>query len=465
MKKNYLYPIFFCLVGIACIMTACKKEKISDEFNNEIVPPLTGTDRKPVAYAGNDTSITWPANAVRLDGRMSYDPEHSVISYHWSKIAGPGTGTIASERAVQTEVTHLTEGVYLFELKVTDAGGLTGSDTMQVTVLHQITDPMVDVYVAGSERNGMNSVAKYWKNGNSVSLSDGNYNAMATAIAIHNGDVHVIGFETRGNITVALYWKNGNPVFLTNGYSRATAIAVSDNDVYVAGWEIGNNGTRISKFWKNGVPVSISGNPPASAMAINGNDIYVAGSENDGDSYTYIGESGDTVYANYSVAKYWKNGIPVTLSNGHSDATTTAISLSGSDVYVAGWEYSGDVFVARYWKNGVPVNLVNGNYTYATAIGMAGNDLYVAGWGSNGPGQIRGKYWKNGSPFLLPTNANEPRITSMAFYGNDVFIAGYDYDYNGTNYSVAKYWKNGIAVPLTNESSQAIANGIAVVPR
>jgi len=41
-----------------------------------------------------------------------------------------------------------------------------------------------DVYVAGYEDNGSVSVAKYWKNGHAVSLTDGTKNAHAESIVV-----------------------------------------------------------------------------------------------------------------------------------------------------------------------------------------------------------------------------------------------------------------------------------------
>ena len=55
-------------------------------------------------------------------------------SYLWTKIAGPASVTIANANAATTLVSNLTEGIYQFELKVTDAGGLFSKDTVQVTV-------------------------------------------------------------------------------------------------------------------------------------------------------------------------------------------------------------------------------------------------------------------------------------------------------------------------------------------
>ena len=87
------------------------------------------------------------------------------------------------------------------------------------------TSTQVDVYVAGYEVNGSVSVAKYWKNGNPVTLGEGYANSITVSI----NDVYVCGAGVGG----ATYWKNGSPVIL--GVGGANSIAVSGNDVYLAG--------------------------------------------------------------------------------------------------------------------------------------------------------------------------------------------------------------------------------------
>ena len=42
----------------------------------------------------------------------------------------------------------------------------------------------------------------------------------------------------------------------------------------------------------------------------------------------------------------------------------------------------------------------------------------------------------------------------------DVYVAGYEY--NGAGISVAKYWKNGVARPITRGGHNSFANSIAV---
>lgn len=454
--KNLLGGVYRFELNVTDDKGASAKDTVMITVNAAI-------NRPPVANAGNDTSITLPAITANLDGSKSTDPDNNISSYQWTKIAGPSSYSITNTNTIKTEVNNLVEGVYQFELKVSDADGLFARDTIQVTLNQLASNSSVDIYVAGAESNGTRTVAKYWKNGIPVSLSDGSNNALATEIAISGSDVHVIGFEIVGNITVARYWKNGTPVFLTNGYSRTTDITVDGNDVYVSGYEFTGNGSG-ARFWKNGTPIAFAGNPPPGFVAISGNDIYVAGTENDGDQYSFIGESGDTVYAKNSVVKYWKNGTPVTLSDGRNNANVTDIAISGSDVYVVGLEQVGNDRVTKYWKNGVPVTLSNSG-SIENGIAISGNDVYVAGSGSNGYGFVAAKYWKNGNPVILPTNYREPHATDIAIFGNDIYVVGFDYDYGRTNISVAKYWKNGVAVAFTNGAFFASAYSIVVMPR
>ena len=93
------------------------------------------TNHPPVACAGADRTITLPTDTVTLDGSCSTDSDNNITSYLWTKIGGPASLTIANANVVTTLVSNLTEGIYQFELKVIDAGGLFSKDTVQVTVL------------------------------------------------------------------------------------------------------------------------------------------------------------------------------------------------------------------------------------------------------------------------------------------------------------------------------------------
>jgi hypothetical protein len=107
-----------------------------------IVDAVITTNHPPIANAGTNQTITLPTNAVNLDGSASTDPENNITSYLWTKISGPSSFNITNTTATQTQVTNLAEGVYLVELKVTDAGGLFAKDTMQITVQIIVPPPL-----------------------------------------------------------------------------------------------------------------------------------------------------------------------------------------------------------------------------------------------------------------------------------------------------------------------------------
>ena len=91
------------------------------------------TNQSPTANAGADQSITLPTSTISLSG-SGIDPDGTISSYFWTKISGPSTGTITNANSASTSVTGLVQGVYQFELKVTDNNAATAVDTVQITV-------------------------------------------------------------------------------------------------------------------------------------------------------------------------------------------------------------------------------------------------------------------------------------------------------------------------------------------
>jgi hypothetical protein len=87
----------------------------------------------PTANAGNDQSITLPTNSVILNG-SGKDSDGSIVSYQWTKISGPNSGSINKANSSSANVTSLQIGTYQFELTVTDNRGAIAKDTMQVKV-------------------------------------------------------------------------------------------------------------------------------------------------------------------------------------------------------------------------------------------------------------------------------------------------------------------------------------------
>ena len=124
MKRVLKIATVISMMGVL-VHLSCQKKFLCPDCNS---------NKPPVAHAGKDTTIILPVDSVMLDGSASTDPDNNIVSYAWTKISGPSSFNIVNVNAVQTQVSNLTEGVYQFELKVTDAGGLFLKDTVQITV-------------------------------------------------------------------------------------------------------------------------------------------------------------------------------------------------------------------------------------------------------------------------------------------------------------------------------------------
>ncbi|MEO6731288.1 MAG: T9SS type A sorting domain-containing protein, partial [Ferruginibacter sp.] len=107
-------------------------------------------NQAPTANAGTDKTITFPANSTSLSGSGT-DIDGTITGYAWVKIAGPASGTIATANSATTAINNLVQGVYSFELTVTDNNGATGKDTVQVTVNSAIILNKLPIANAGAD--------------------------------------------------------------------------------------------------------------------------------------------------------------------------------------------------------------------------------------------------------------------------------------------------------------------------
>jgi hypothetical protein len=90
-----------------------------------------GVNRTPLANAGPDALVATGVT-VTLDGSASKDPDGSELSYRWSQLAGP-EATLSTPTAATTELTATAEGIYTFELAVSD-GSAQAKDLVVVRV-------------------------------------------------------------------------------------------------------------------------------------------------------------------------------------------------------------------------------------------------------------------------------------------------------------------------------------------
>lgn len=156
MKWRYLLSVAL----FTFLVHSCRKE---DQPAPVVYDP--SVNQSPIANAGLDKTIVLPTNSVTLDGRASTDPDNNITTYSWRKIAGPTPANIFDLAMPQTPVTNLTEGVYAFALKVTDAGGLFSEDTVLITVKQQQKSHWTLINYLPGDEFFLGSFYSWWFNG------------------------------------------------------------------------------------------------------------------------------------------------------------------------------------------------------------------------------------------------------------------------------------------------------------
>ena len=139
--------LLYLLLSSLVLFISCHKEYSCEKCHE---------NKPPIANAGPDAKIILPLDSLKLDGTSSSDPDGKIIAWEWTRIVGPGSVAISLPKSVQTQAKHLVKGLYRFELKVTDDGGLYSRDTVQVIVdststSHQANRP--PIANAGPDQN------------------------------------------------------------------------------------------------------------------------------------------------------------------------------------------------------------------------------------------------------------------------------------------------------------------------
>lgn len=241
-------------------------------------------------------------------------------------------------------------------------------------------------------------------------------------------------------------------------------------DVYVTGSSLvnfpgyaGGHTYDEATYWKNEVSTVLSSTTTSESNAFGitvlGSDVYVAG-------YYFTGVY-NTNGNNVAVACYWKNGTLTNLTDGSHSAIAFAIASSGNDIYIVGYINDANS-TAVYWKNGVMTKLTDyGNGSAAYGINIQGTDVYIAGNIVNSAGKGEAAYWKNGSLTSLPDHGISSVANGIAVNGNNVYLAGIDFEsVTGLpppgQVRIAASWKNGVETMLADNSQPSDARSIAL---
>ena len=113
--------------------------KGATSFDDVTITVTASTNKLPLANAGQDKTIKISYPTVLLTGYESRDTDGYLVALSWSKISGPDGDVIAAPNGVNTHVSGLKEGSYVYRLTVKDNIGATSTDDVVVTV----TNPYV----------------------------------------------------------------------------------------------------------------------------------------------------------------------------------------------------------------------------------------------------------------------------------------------------------------------------------
>ncbi|XP_054474665.1 low-density lipoprotein receptor-related protein 11 [Anoplopoma fimbria] len=91
-------------------------------------------DEPPRSDAGQDVVIQLPTDWAVLDGRDSVD-DHGITNYEWTLVKGDTAINMKATHPGLLKISGLQEGVYSFQMTVTDTSGQKSSDNVSVTVL------------------------------------------------------------------------------------------------------------------------------------------------------------------------------------------------------------------------------------------------------------------------------------------------------------------------------------------
>ena len=111
-----------------------------DKDTDSVTVNVDWNNTKPTANAGPDQTVA-PGATVTLNGSGSIDPEDSIDSYQWISSGGMGTFPFSFNGSTPSFKAPNSEGWVIYELTVTDNGGLSARDTIKITVEEGANNP------------------------------------------------------------------------------------------------------------------------------------------------------------------------------------------------------------------------------------------------------------------------------------------------------------------------------------
>ncbi len=180
------------------------------------------------ANAGSDRVITLPTSSVSLNGGGSTG---TISGYTWTRISGPNTPVITSPASVSTTVTGLVQGVYTFQLSVTD-GSTVVNDIVQVTVNAAPTGSSSPVLAFTNTRTT--------RNGTSVNNLTG----------VPAGALLVLTIANENDAAIPTPTVTSSPALTWTKRADAQAASSGNAEIYTAIYPAGGS-INVTTVWSN----------------------------------------------------------------------------------------------------------------------------------------------------------------------------------------------------------------------
>lgn len=204
-------------------------------------PPPTTTNQIPVANAGAPKTITLPTSATTLNGNGS-DADGTIVSYQWTKVSGSG-GTIAAPTSATTNVTGLTAGSYIYNLRVTDNAGASANSTVAVTVNAVPTTPPP----TGGGSYGTLTFSAGFNSSSEVNTNQGMYNSISTTQKTEG----TASFRSEVKGSQASQSSGYRSEMQYNGTAQNPTEGVIEYDVYYENWRSVSGGGHSIQWHPN----------------------------------------------------------------------------------------------------------------------------------------------------------------------------------------------------------------------
>ena len=158
-----------------------------------------------------------------LNASASYDPDGNITNYQWQEISGPNTAITSSVSNSVVDLSNLQEGVYEFQLTVTDNLGAESTATIKIAV---------DKGSSGSDQL-------------LVFPSPANDMLSSRVTSAVNGTVHMVVYDMNGKMVMS-----GESEKSTDQLEKSLNVSGLAAGMYTIQIIIANRKTMVTKFIK-----------------------------------------------------------------------------------------------------------------------------------------------------------------------------------------------------------------------